>query len=156
MPSIIDADVLSTFAKIKRLDLLAKAFGDDEILICPAVISELKQSKSEEVRDTTASNLFSQASLTKKENNLANNLRKKLGTGEAESIALCKIRKAVFVSNDNQAIISAEKLGIEIVDLETILYFLKDLLGKNQLKQIINAIESKDKVIVVNKEEILK
>ncbi|TMR63983.1 hypothetical protein, partial [Streptococcus pseudopneumoniae] len=75
---------------------------------------------------------------------------------ESECIALCKVRNATIVTNDNKAIQFAEKLNINLVDLETLLCSLKDLINKEQLKQIINDIETKDKVIVVSKEEILK
>ena len=69
---------------------------------------------------------------------------------------MCKIRNATIVTNDSKAIQFAEKLNINLVDLETILCSLKDLISKEQLEQIINDIEAKDRVIVVNKKEILK
>lgn len=158
MAFAIDADVLSTFAKIKRLDLLAKVFGKSELLICPAVLSDFGRSKSKLVRDVAESKLFSHVNLSNQERNLAEKIysRKNLGMGETECIALCKTGNAIFVTNDSKAAELAEKLGVNVVDLEAILYSLKDLMDKNQLKQIITDIESKDKVIVVNKGKILK
>lgn len=158
MAFVIDADVLSTFAKIKRLDILAKVFGKSELLICPAVVSDLEHSKSQLVREVAASRLFNRIALSKQENNLVEKiyLRKNLGMGETECIAVCKIRSAILITNDRKAIELAEVLGVDIIDLETILYSLKDLVDKNQLKQIIADIESKDRVIIVNKDKILK
>jgi len=43
----------------------------------------------------------------------------------------------VIVTNDNKAIDLADKLGIEIVDLEAILHSMKELMEINELKQII-------------------
>lgn len=79
-----------------------------------------------------------------------------MGIGETECIAVCKARNAVLVTNDRKAIELAEELGVTVVDLETILYSLKDLVDKNQLRQIIADIESKDRVIIVNKDKILE
>lgn len=158
MAFVIDADVLSTFAKIKRLELLAKVCGKSELLICPAVLSDLERSKSELVREVAASKQFSHISLIEQEKNLIEKVysRKNLGMGETECIAVCKTRNSILVTNDRKAIGLAEQLGITIIDLETILYSLKDLVDKNQLRQIIADIESKDRVIIINKGKILK
>ena len=158
MAFAIDADVLSTFAKVKRLDLLAKLFGKSELLICHAVLSDLKRSKSDLVRDVAASNLFHHASLSRQEQQLLEKIYSSmnLGLGESECIALCKTKNAVFVTNDRKAGEMAEQIGVSVIDLETILYSLKDLMDKNQLKQLVTDIESKDRVIIVNKDKILK
>lgn len=158
MEFVFDADVLSTFAKIQKLDLLGKVFGKNKLLITQAVSSDLKRSKSPLVKNVLKSKLFQHASLNKQEYDLARKIyaEKRLGIGESECIALCKIRNATIVTNDSKAIQFAEKLNINLVDLETILHSLKDLISKEQLEQIISDIEAKDKVIVVNKEEILK
>lgn len=158
MVFVIDADVLSTFAKIKRLELLPIVFGKSELLICPAVLSDLGHSKSELVRDIITSKQFNHVVLSKQENNLVEKIysRKNLGIGEIECISVCKTRNAVLVTNDRKAIELAEELGVNVIDLETILYSLKDLIDKNQLKQIIADIESKDRVVIVNKDKILE
>lgn len=158
MAFVIDADVLSTFAKIKRLELLPKVFGKSELLICPAVLSDLERSKSQLVSDIAISKLFSHVNLNNQEHNLVERIhsRKNLGIGETECIALCKARNAVFVTNDRKAIELAEELGVNVVDLETVLYSLKDLTDKHQLRQIIADIESKDRVMIVNKDKILR
>lgn len=157
MAFVIDADVLSMFAKIKRLELLPKVFGKSAILICPAVLSDLEHSKSQLVRDVAASKLFDHITLSKQESALVKKIysRKNLGIGETECIAVCKTRNAILVTNDRKVIELAEELGINVVDLETIVYSLKDLIDRNQLKQIIADIGSKDRVIIVNKDKIL-
>lgn len=158
MVFVFDADVSSTFAKIDRFGLLEKLMGKGNLAITPAVASDLKRSKSALVKDVLNSKVFQQLVLTKKEIDLAKKIseRKNLGTGEIECVALCKIRGAVLVTNDNKAIRLAEELGIDVVDLETILYSLIDLIDRQQLKQIIDDIEAKDKVIIVNKDKIIK
>jgi len=155
---VFDADVSSTFAKIDRFGLLEKLLGKGNLVIPPAVVSDLKRSKSALVKDILKSKVFQHVNLTKKEIDLAKKIseRKNLGTGEIECIALCKIRGAVLVTNDNKAIRLAEELSIDVVDLESILYSLKDLIDSQQLKEIIMDIEAKDKVVIANKDRILK
>jgi len=157
MEFVFDADVISTFAKIERLYLLAKIFGKNKLLITPSVYLDLSRSKSYLVRDINTSKFFQHATLSKYELDLAKNIhnQKKLGIGESECISLCKVRGAALVTNDNKAIEFAEGFNINVANLETILLFLKSLVDKEQLTQIINDIETKDKVIIVNKEDIL-
>lgn len=158
MAFVFDADVLSTFAKIKKLNLLKRLFGKSQLLIPPAVLSDLARSKSPLVKAVIESKLFQHATLGRQESGLAKGIdsKKNLGRGEIECIAICKVRNFIFVTNDNKAIELAEAININTIDLETILYSLKNLVNKNQLKQIIYDIETKDKVVIINKKEILK
>ena len=158
MGFVFDADLLSTFAKIGRLDLLAKTFGNKDLFIPPAVASDLMRSKSILVKDILKSKLFQQTSLSHQEKELIKKIseRKNLGMGEIECLAVCKERKMVVVTNDNKAIDVAEKLDIDVVDLETMLYSMKELMEISELKKVINDIETKDKVVILNKDKILK
>ena len=76
--------------------------------------------------------------------------------GEIQCIAICKERKMIIVTNDSKAIDLAEKLGIGAVDLEAILYSMRDWIGTKELKQLIKEIETKDRVVVLNKDKILE
>ena len=158
MGFVFDADLLSTFAKIGGLDLLAKTFGNKDLFIPPAVAEDLNRSKSILVKNVLQSKFFQQINLSNQENELIKKIseRKNLGMGEIECLAVCKERKMVVVTNDNKAIDVAEKLDIDVVDLESILYSLRDFMKINELKQIIDDIEAKDKVVIVNKDKILK
>ena len=158
MGFVFDADLLSTFAKIERLELLAKIFGNKNLLIPPAVASDLHRSKSILVKNVLKSKLFQQTNLSNQEKELVNKIseRKRLGMGEIECLAVCKERNMVIVTNDNEAMDLADKLGIETVDLEAILYSMKELMEIKELKQIIEDIESKDRVVIVNKDRVLK
>jgi len=152
-----DADILSTFAKINKLGILPKIFGSGALLIPPAVVADLQASKSESVRKACESNLFQHATLDQNESEFAEKIskEKRLGRGEIECIAVCKFRSVNIVTNDSRAISYAEKLNIGVIDLETILYSLKDTISNDELNQLINEIESEDKVVIVNKGNIL-
>ena len=158
MGFVFDADLLSTFAKIEKLELLAKAFGKNDLLIPPAVASELMRSKVILVQDILKSKLFQQAILSEQERGLIGKIssRKNLGIGEIECIAICQARNMAIATNDSKAIDLAEKLGIGAVDLEATLYSLKDFMDIKEIKHIIDDIEIKDKVVIVNKDKILE
>jgi len=95
MGFVFDADLLSTFAKIEKLDILAKTFGNKDLIIPPAVASDLQRSKSILVKNVLKSKLFQQANLSNQEKELVNKIseRKHLGMGEIECIAVCKEKK---------------------------------------------------------------
>ena len=157
MMFVFDADILSTFAKINKVEILPKIFSSSVLLIPPAVMADLQASKSESVRKACESNLFQRATLDQNESEFAEKIskEKRLGKGEIECIAVCKFRSANIVTNDSRAISYAEKLNISVIDLETILYYLKEIISNDGLKQLINDIESEDKVVIVNKDHIL-
>lgn len=158
MGFVFDADLLSTLAKIERLELLSKVVGNNDLFIPPAVASDLKRSKSALVQDVLKSKLFRKIDMTNQEKELIEKIstRKNLGMGELECIAICKERKMVLVTNDNQAIAMAEKLDIDVVDLESILYSMKEFMDIRELKRVMADIELKDKVVIVNKGRILR
>ena len=64
MAIVFDSDILSTFAKIGKLSILKKIFGNAELLIIPAVISELKSSKSMLWSEPLNSKIFKQQNST--------------------------------------------------------------------------------------------
>ncbi|MBI2139762.1 hypothetical protein HYU14_02470 [Candidatus Woesearchaeota archaeon] len=157
MEFVLDADIISTFAKVNRLSLLKSAFGRQKILVPPAVRIDLRKSKHQTVRESAASPLFTSVELTDAEAGLLNSFsgQQNLGRGELEGIALAKSRNAVFVSNDLKAIHFAEKLRLEVIDLQTILFSLKEIIPKQSLRELSYDIEKKDRVIIPDKEEIL-
>ena len=151
---VCDADILSTFAKISRIDLLQSTLKG-EIIIPSSVREDLTLSKSQEVRSIAS--IGKSISPAKDENELFQRIISKgiIGKGESECIAVCKLRKGIFVSNDQQAIDVAEQLDIPVLDLETILFKLKETLPKNEFMNLIQDIEQKDKIKLTSKDELL-
>ncbi len=157
MEFALDADIISTFAKINRLSLLKSVFGRQTILVPQAVRIDLEKSKDQAVRESAISPLFIFTELSDIEAGFLNSFswQKNLGRGEMECIALAKCRNAALVTNDQQAIHFAENLHLEVIDLQTILFSLKEIVPRESLKELIREIEKKDKVIIPDKEEIL-
>lgn len=155
---VFDEDVLSTFSKIKRFDLIPLIFGQSLLLISQAVKKDLENSKSPLFEPITESGFFKETSLTKEEKALCEKIysEKSLGLGEVECIAICIKRKAYFVSNDSRAVKYAENLDISTINLETMLCMLKGQITSQELKDIIEEIETKDKVRIVNISRLLR
>ncbi|MBI5389699.1 hypothetical protein HZB01_04970 [Candidatus Woesearchaeota archaeon] len=154
---VFDTDVVSTFAKIRRFDLFPSVFGKSELLLPPAVVTDIKRAKYPFLQNSLVLPLFKQIELQEKERILAEEIHsfKNLGKGESECIAIAEVRKAVFVSNDKKAVHFAESRGIGVVTLISILLYLKTVLSNEELWQLMNEIETKDKVVIVGKEKIL-
>ncbi len=155
MSFVLDADIISVFAKIGRLELLTAVFGH-ELYMSEAVYHDLQRAKRAGY-DYLNEALHIIKVLKADKSYLTLLTSKKLGTGEIECIALCKERTLIFVSNDEKAKSAAETLGIPVVDLATILWYLKDehIVRKDELHKIVNDIEEKDNTILSGKEDLL-
>ena len=154
MSLVFDTNILSTFAKINKLDLLVKLFEGQELLIPEAVFIELQDSKQEFTQTILDFKNFKNFNLTKEEKNLILNLKARLGSGEKQCLAICKSKNYVFVTNDESAIKESEKQGIDWLNLEIILVALQQekVVSKKQLNEIIKEIETKDGVKIRNRE----
>jgi len=151
MNVVFDTNILSTFAKINRLDLLVKLFDKQKLLIPTMVFKELQDSKQEFTQTVLDNKSFEKVNSTKEEKDLILSLRTRLGIGEKECIAICKNRSYIFVTNDEIAIKEAEKQGIEWLNLEIILTALKQekIINEKELEKLIernrNKRQNKDK-----------
>jgi len=125
MNIVFDTNILSTFAKINRLDLLFKLFNKQELLIPVVVLKELQDSKQEFTQIILNNKSFKTIDSDKEKKDLILSLKVGLGLGEKECLAICKNKNYVFVTNDEIAIKEAKKLGIEWLNLEIILNALK-------------------------------
>ncbi len=81
--------------------------------------------------------------LSAKESALAQNLPRKLNSGECEAIALAQSRQAPLLSNDKRAIRYCQQYGIEALDLATLLNLLwvKQITTKKEVEIMILKME---------------
>ena len=120
---VSDADFLSAFSKIDRIDLIFKVFKTKEITITKAVYDELKESP---VFDKLL-HYFSA-----KENNIEvkeasiKDIPVSLGEGERASISLAKDKKAKLLMDDRDAGEYAESKGVDVIDIPAFLFHCKE------------------------------
>ncbi len=162
-PLIFDTDVLSTFGKIRRLDLLRKLLPDATFLAPPSVYDELFKARDhgyEFVDPILWSGIIEITPLTKEELGFLSRLREErrsLGLGELEGISICKHRDCILVTNDKAAKKVCDRYMIEFIDLSVILtsLFATKILTRSELMKLIDEIERKDRVLVKDKDAIL-
>lgn len=163
MDIIVDSDVLSTFGKIRKYELLLKLFPKSKILVSPSVYQDLIVAKDlgygfvEYVLDYKPQI----CTLNQKENEESKKLKereKSLGWGEIESIILAKDRGFILLTNDKRAIKTASKLKVDYFNLPMLLrqFWKQNILSKDEVRKIINLIEEKDKVFLLNKSQIFE
>ena len=74
------------------------------------------------------------------------------GKGERDSLAICKFRKGLFITNERKIINFCERETIDVLDLPSLLRYLwkSGLKRKEEVKKIVGIIEDKDNIIFVN------
>lgn len=156
---IADTDVLSTFGKVGRLDLLRALF--QRLFIAPAVYHELLRVERlgfvwvASVKQTSA-----MLTLTDNEQAAAERLLglyPQLGSGEIESFVLAQTRHLLCLTNDRQAKGVARALNLPFLDLEDILRALKrkGIMTTEALISLMALIEQYDHTRIKAKEDIL-
>jgi len=164
MSLVFDTDIISTFGKIKRLDLLKDLFPNTRFFIPPSVYNELFKARErgyEFVDYVIESGILEVAPLNKEELELLSKLkeeRRSLGLGELEGASICKHREYILVTNDRAAKKVCDQYGIEFIDLRMILKSLlvTAILTDNELKALIYEIERRDRVTIKDKGDILR
>jgi predicted nucleic acid-binding protein len=108
---VADTNILSTFARIKRLELLFAVAETDALHLAPAVINEIQVGINKGldflqpiVEGLASGAKFYSVALTSDEKSLVDVLPNSLNTGERESIAICSQRAgSKLLTNDKRA-----------------------------------------------------
>lgn len=123
----LDADILSSLAKIKRLDMLKKQFPNMEIVIPDSVYTEILKCKKlnlgfvEEI-EKALSEWIQIRKLPEDLKIKALKLKTTAGLGcEADAIVLAKAFDGIFLSNDNDALCEAEKTGLIALNIQNLI-----------------------------------
>ncbi len=113
---IADTNILSTFARIGRLDLLFAVAETEVLYLPPAVVKEIEtgfrrgRDFLQPIVDGLTGGGFQPLDLTAEEKNLASTLPSSLNSGEGECIALCAERTANCLPMTNAPAITAKPI----------------------------------------------
>jgi predicted nucleic acid-binding protein len=162
-PLLFDTNILSTFGKIKQLDLLEKLFRDNDFLIPTSISNELFKAKDcgykfvDYIMDTQ---IFKITPLEQEEVYFLEKLRNERqvpGPGELECILICRYHSSIFITNDAAAKKVCDHYDIQFIDLSMLLKSLiaTDTLTIKEVRALIDEIENKDKVIIADSDDIL-
>lgn len=166
---IVDTDIISCIAKIERFQLLQKLFADAQFIVPQRVYEEIIRAKKEGygfvdyVLRLIDDRILNLPILTSDEilkiKNLDENMN--LHFGEIEAIVLALRENAILLSNDNQVKKEIRRLNleIEVFNLEDVISTLIDVgevTSGNDIKQLIEEIENRDRVLIKNKAYLLQ
>ncbi len=154
-----DTNILSTFMRIERLDLLFKTFNTGKIYISFNVFQELKVDRdrgypyTKKLFHLIDDHKIEIVTPTKDELLHTVDLPESFGRGELDSLAICKRREGIFLSNDKKVINYCKKKDITCFDLCDILAALWKfkILPKEKIKEIIAEIEKKYNIFIPSK-----
>jgi len=158
MDVIADTNVVSTFGKIERLDLLEDLFPKSVLFISAAVASELARAEKEPKLSKIVRKKAKVIRSTKPEQKLTKDLltKRNIGKAEAECIAIAKSRNMLLLTNDRIAVKEARSIGAYVMDLPSIIRELwkQNVLSKEDAESLITEIEKKDNMMFIKKDKI--
>ncbi len=161
---LIDNNILSTFAKIEKLDLLFNLIPNEQIGIVPAVHEELRRGVKRgyllliELMKLITEKKIKIVPLTEEEILLKANLPPSFDQGELETIAVCKLRNFKLLSNEKSVRNFCKRKKISYASLPDLLRLLwkNNIIPQEEIRKLIDQIEEKDNLIFKNKWEIFK
>ncbi len=151
---IIDADILSMFAKTDTTDVLVEFLGREHTATTPAIVDELSVPLQHGY--TFPLRIFSHIPVVSVNEQVRREYRQmrakeaSLGRGELEAIAFCKIREALFATNDLLARKFAQKQGVNVISLQAILrgLWMCGVRSKAEVREILEQIKKVDRLKV--------
>lgn len=155
---VVDNNILSSLAKIKRLDLLKKFFG--EVLTVPEVIREFEDEavigydfpkeihQRRTYREVNEDHWILVVSLSPKENeNKERLIEEGSAPADAECLSVSLNRNEILITDDTQLGEIAESKVVKVYDLETFLEACarrKIISSLEEVKEILSDLEEKD------------
>lgn len=152
MRVVVDADILSSLAKIDRLNLLSELF--EEILIPKSVLSELKLGNIH-----LGKIKYEQVKLSREELLLLRTSNyPKMHRGEKECFVVAKSRNIPVVSNEKIVRSLCLKEKVDVLSLLEIMRFgvLRRTLSRNDVMKMIALIEQEDNTTIRRGRELFK
>jgi predicted nucleic acid-binding protein len=148
MKVVADTDIISTFAKVNRLDILGELF---EVVIPPSVRSELAKGRID-TRPLKAA----VTKLAKEEMKALKAADVRLGRGEKECFVIAKNRAIPLASNDRVVCLLCRKEDVGFFTLPRILRLaiLERAITREEAKNLVKEIEHEERTVIRGKDEI--
>ena len=159
---VLDCDLISSFAKINRIDLLETLFPDAQLAITASVYNELLKTKEHgfDFLDEIVQSDIGLINIRKEERSVFEDFLQdyRIHLGEAEGIAIAKCRDGVFMTNDSLAVRFCEEKGVKVLNLKDVLrkIAVDGTVNKGEMLKLIRGIETKDRTYIVGIDDILE
>ena len=161
MDAIADTDILSTFSKINKLNLLKRLFPKSKIYFSSRSEIELLKAKKLGYKFIEPVLAFKPIKLLLNESERLefkklSEIKKSLSLADVESLVLAKFRNLVILTNDIKMQKEADKQSIFYFNLPMILRELwkQGILEKEGVSKLISQIEKEDNMVILDKETI--
>jgi predicted nucleic acid-binding protein len=160
---LVDTNILSTLAKVGKLDLLFRLFTQEKIGIVPSVYEEIQIGIEkgydilQSILDFVKQGHIHLVPLSEEELIAKASLPRSFDEGEREVGAVAKQRQWTILTNENLVKNWCQREKIPCIDLSTLLRALwrTGIMLKEEVAVLINEIENKDRLVFKNKEQIL-
>lgn len=160
MKIICDTDIISSLAKIDKINLLREIFRDLEILIPIGVYEELERARELgydfplKVFDSTKTVSMMNDELELYQKKMSEN--RDLDKGELQGLMIAQNRGLKFLTNDNVAREEAKNRGIKTYNLAEIIRaaYLDDKLSEQGVKELIKNLKEKDHFSFANESDL--
>jgi len=151
---LLDADVLSAFAKVSKLSLLYKLFSQHFLYISPAVLAKIKVSLDKghnfarEIFELFEKGQLKVLVLNKKEKQEKEELPVYLGEGEKENIVICKMRGGVLLSNEKKVEQFCKTTKITCLRIPAILraFWEVGVVNIDEVRNVVEEMKEKDRM----------
>ena len=158
---VLDCDLISSFAKINRIDLLEKLFPDAHLVITASVYNELLKTKGYgfDFLDRIIQSNVGLINIQKEERSIFEDFLQdyRIHWGEAEGIAIAKCRNSLFMTNDSRAVRFCEENGVKVLNLKDLLRKMAadGMVNRGEMLKLIRDIENEDRTFIVGVDDIL-
>ena len=161
---IVDNNIISTFTRVRQLELLFQLFPKDALGIPPAVYDEMMDAIRQDCAFLEAAAEMVQnerlqiATLTPAEIAAKQILPSSFGVGDAECVIICQTRNDTLLTNDRRVRNFCRAEGIAVYDLPQLLRALWEngILSKQRVRRLASEMEAAENMTIKNKESIFK
>lgn len=161
---VADTNILSTFARVGAIDLLRQLCESDRLHVTPATFNKLRRAVevgcdflAPTLGAIQAGSGLDLIELRREEILTLDALPRSLGSGEAESIAVCLHRPGTrLLTNDKRARNFCREHSIPCLDLPAILraLWVRQVVGKERVRQLVHLIETERGMVIKGKDAI--
>jgi predicted nucleic acid-binding protein len=142
---VVDADFLSAFLKIDRLELVKDFYEVTSLRVPPAVYKEVGVT---DLVSRLAASPWIQIEIPDSPNTVPDPAFRALGKGEQEAILLAlRSEDVLLLMNDLKARRIAERLGVLTADVPAFLLACRDtgFVSQDQIRELVAALREKDR-----------
>ncbi len=161
---LVDTNIISTFAVIDEMEFLIEVLDSDKLFISKNVEAELERAVISGHRfikplfKMIEGGIIEVVTPTRIETTWSDGLPSSFGSGERDSIAICKQRNGIFLSNERKVRNYCQRNEIPCLDLPILLRrsWRAGVRSRQEVTKMMVRVEKEDNIFIKNKEAIFE